>query len=80
MYVELHCHLNFSFHDGAPSIEELLLQARDLSYAALAITDHDNFCGAVRFAQSTPILSSTSDFGLGVTTCPRPCVEHLPLL
>jgi len=50
-YAELHCHSYYSFHDGASSLEELLLRAKDFGYAALALTDHDNLCGAMRFAQ-----------------------------
>jgi error-prone DNA polymerase len=50
-YAELHCHSYFSFHDGASSIDELALRARELGYPALAITDHDNLCGALRFSQ-----------------------------
>ncbi|MFW6075011.1 MAG: PHP domain-containing protein, partial [Chloroflexota bacterium] len=41
-YVELHCHSNFSFLDGASHVEELALRARDLGYAALALTDDAN--------------------------------------
>jgi len=47
-YVELHCHSYYSFHDGASSPEELMLRAKELGYRALAITDHDNLCGAIR--------------------------------
>ena len=56
-YAELHCHSYYSFHDGASSLEELLLRARELGYGALAVTEHDNLCGAMRFAQ----LARTSD-------------------
>ncbi|HZA25071.1 MAG TPA: PHP domain-containing protein, partial [Dehalococcoidia bacterium] len=51
-YVELHCHSNYSFKEGASSVEELLEQARELDYPALALTDHDNLCGAMHFAES----------------------------
>ncbi|HLE81519.1 MAG TPA: PHP domain-containing protein, partial [Dehalococcoidia bacterium] len=66
-YVELHCHSNFSFHDGASSIEELLLQARELGYPALALTDHDNLCGAMRFAQMAPSWGVLPIVGAEVT-------------
>lgn len=48
-YVELHCHSNFSFLDGASHPEELVLRAKELGMSALAITDHDGLYGAVRF-------------------------------
>ncbi len=51
-YVELHCHSNFSFLDGASHIEELVLKARELGYPALALTDHNGLYGAMEFAQS----------------------------
>jgi error-prone DNA polymerase len=38
-YAELHCHSYYSFHDGASSLEELLLGAKELGYRALAVTD-----------------------------------------
>jgi error-prone DNA polymerase len=50
-YVELHCHSNFSFLDGASHIEDLVLRARELGYEALALTDHDGLHGAMEFAQ-----------------------------
>ena len=55
-YAELHCHTNYSFQEGASSPEELLVQARSLGYDALAITDHDNLCGAMEFAQTAAAL------------------------
>ncbi|MDP2934858.1 MAG: DNA polymerase III subunit alpha, partial [Dehalococcoidia bacterium] len=50
-YAELHCHSYYSFHDGASSIEELVLRAKELGYDALALTDHDNLCAALEFAR-----------------------------
>ncbi len=50
-YAELHCHSYYSFHDGASSIEELVLRAKEMGYAALALTDHDNLCAALEFAR-----------------------------
>ena len=50
-YAELHCHTNYSFHEGASSVEELLVRSKELGHQALAITDHDNLCGAMHFAQ-----------------------------
>jgi error-prone DNA polymerase len=55
-YAELHCHSYYSFHDGASSLEELLLKAQELGYQSLALTDHNNLCGAMRFAQLTRSL------------------------
>jgi error-prone DNA polymerase len=48
-FVSLHSHSPFSFLDGASRIEELVNRAAELDMPALAITDHDNLCGAVKF-------------------------------
>ena len=48
-YVELHCHSNFSFLDGASHPEELVERAAELGMPALGITDHGGVYGAVKF-------------------------------
>src|SRR5262244_3842440 len=47
-YAELHCISNFTFLRGASHPEELVARARDLGYAALAITDECSLAGVVR--------------------------------
>jgi error-prone DNA polymerase len=44
----LHCVSNFSFLRGASHAEELVAQAKELGYAALAITDECSLAGVVR--------------------------------
>jgi error-prone DNA polymerase len=51
-YAELHCHSGFSFFDGASTPEALVERAAELGVRALALTDHDELGGAVRFAES----------------------------
>ncbi|HIN95637.1 MAG TPA: PHP domain-containing protein, partial [Planctomycetes bacterium] len=48
MYAELHCKTNFSFLQGASHPDELVTQAAQLGYAALAITDRNTLAGIVR--------------------------------
>ncbi len=48
MYAELHALSNFSFLRGASHPEELVAQAKDLGYRALAITDECSLAGVVR--------------------------------
>jgi len=50
-YAELHCHSNYSFYEGASFPEELIATAKMLEYPALALTDHNNLCGAMEFAR-----------------------------
>jgi len=47
-YAELHCRSNFSFLRGASHPEELVAQAAELGYAALAIADRNSLAGVVR--------------------------------
>ena len=61
-YAELHCHSNYSFQEGASSVEELLFRAKELDYRALALTDHDNLCGAIHFAQ---VAKTLEKMGMG---------------
>ncbi len=68
-YAELHCHSYYSFHDGASSLEELLLRAKELGYRALAITDHDNLCGAMHFARLARSLEIPGIIGAELTVC-----------
>ncbi len=63
-YAELHCHTNFSFLDGASHPDELAVEAARLGLAALAVTDHDGFYGAVRFALAARV-STRSPRSLG---------------
>ncbi|HWH36186.1 MAG TPA: PHP domain-containing protein, partial [Candidatus Limnocylindrales bacterium] len=51
-YVELHCHSNFSFLDGASSADELAEETARLGQRALAVTDHQGLYGVVRFASA----------------------------
>ena len=52
MYIELHCHSAYSFLDGASDPAELAATAAALGHEALALTDHDNVCGAMEFAHA----------------------------
>lgn len=52
VYAELHCHSAYSFLDGASEPAELAATAADLGLEALALTDHDNVCGAMEFAHA----------------------------
>jgi error-prone DNA polymerase len=50
-YAELHCLTNFSFLRAASHPQELLQQAHDLGYQALALTDECSVAGVVRAYQ-----------------------------
>lgn len=50
-YAELHCHSAYSLLDGACLPEPLVDRALALGLRGLALTDHDDMGGVVRFAQ-----------------------------
>jgi error-prone DNA polymerase len=63
-YVELHCHSNFSFSEGASDPEELVQEAVRLGLEALAITDRNGFYGIVRFAEAARAHGLPTVFGV----------------
>lgn len=66
-YVELHCHSNFSFLQGASHPEQLIARAAELGYDSLAITDCDGLYGVVRFHQAAQKLGVRPIYGAQVT-------------
>ena len=66
-YVELHCHSNYSFHNGASFIHELLGRASSLGYSSLAITDNDNLCGAMEFSRTASSMGVRPIIGAEIT-------------
>jgi DNA polymerase-3 subunit alpha len=63
-FVHLHCHSDFSLLDGASSVESLVARAVELGMSALALTDHGNMFGVLKFYKEcrrrgiTPIVGS----------------------
>ena len=66
-YAELHCHSSFSFLDGASNPEELAYRAKEIGLSALALTDHDDLGGIVRFASAARELSLDAIVGAELT-------------
>ena len=75
--VDLHVHSCYSFLDGASHPEELVRQAKELGYTALALTDHDGLYGALEFAQAAMEAGLTPITGAEVTLEDE---SHLTLL
>jgi DNA polymerase-3 subunit alpha len=50
-FVHLHVHSDYSLLDGAASVENLAAKAQALGMKHLAITDHGNMFGAIKFRQ-----------------------------
>ena len=93
-YAELHCHSGFSLLDGASSPEELARRAAALGMPAIALTDHDDLGGAVRWAEAGDREAVKAIVGLELTVAeerhtgaagpdggaPRSSVSHVTLL
>ncbi|WP_120493435.1 error-prone DNA polymerase [Microbacterium phyllosphaerae] len=89
-YAELHAHSSYSFLDGASSPEDLLAEAERLGLTALALTDHDGFYGAARFAEVAELMDVKvqtvygAELSLGLDApqrgTPDPIGDHLLVL
>ena len=50
-FVHFHVHSEYSQFDGLAKINDLVLQARKMGFPALALTDHGNIMGWIKFLQ-----------------------------
>jgi error-prone DNA polymerase len=66
-FIHLHVHSQYSFLDGASSLDKLLEKAAAFSMPALAITDHDRLTGAIRFYDKAKAMSIKPIVGVEVT-------------
>ena len=55
-FIHLHVHSQYSFLDGASSLDRLLVKAKQLDMPAMALTDHNRLTGAVRFYEKAKAL------------------------
>lgn len=67
LYAELHCHSALSLLDGASLPETLAERAAELGYPALAITDHDEMGGVVRFGTACEAVGIGGILGVELT-------------
>src|ERR1043166_2667657 len=51
-FVHLHLHTDYSLLDGACEMTRLMNRARELKHTSVAITDHGNLFGAVKFHEA----------------------------
>ena len=66
-YVELHCHSNYSFQEGASFPHELLVRAKELGYTSLALTDHDNLVASIDFSKTANAMGLHPIIGAEIT-------------
>jgi error-prone DNA polymerase len=80
-YAELHAHSTFSLLDGAAHPEQLIARAAHLGLAGIALTDHDDLGGAVRFSTAAEELGVHGILGAELTLeTPEVPRSHLVLL
>ncbi len=75
-YVELHLHSNYSLLEGASSIDDLLVAAKEQGHRALALTDHDGMYGSMEFARSAKEAGLCPITGLEVTLAEEDGTRH----
>jgi len=70
-FVHLHVHSQYSFLNGASSLDRLLEEAQALGMSAMALTDHNRLTGAIRFYEKAnargikPIIGAEIDMDEG---------------
>ncbi len=69
-FAHLHCHSHYSLLDGAGTIRGLLERAKALRMSSLALTDHGNLHGAVKFYQTAKELGINPILGLEAYIAP----------
>ena len=51
-FVHFHCHSSFSQFDGMINVDDLVTKAREMGFPALALTDHGNIMGWIKFLKA----------------------------
>lgn len=69
-FAHLHCHSHYSLLDGAGTIRGLLERAKALRMSALALTDHGNLHGSLKFYQAAKDLGINPLLGLEAYIAP----------
>ena len=69
-FVHLHVHTEYSLLDGAGRVKEILQRAKELGMNSLAITDHGNLYGIVKFYKAARTLEIKPIIGCEVYLAP----------
>ena len=77
-FVHLHNHSQFSLLDGAQRIEEMVDQAVAFKMPAVAITDHGNLFGAIRFVEKCKEKGIKPILGCEIYVAPKSRSDRTP--
>ena len=77
-FVHLHNHTEYSLLDGASSVEAVVKLAAEFRMPALAITDHGNMFGAMKFYKEAQKAGVKPIIGAEVYVAPRSRTERKP--
>jgi DNA polymerase III subunit alpha len=77
-FVHLHNHSQFSLLDGAQRIEEMVDQAVAFKMPAVAITDHGNLFGAIRFVEKCKEKGIKPILGCEIYVAPGSRLDRTP--
>jgi DNA polymerase-3 subunit alpha len=74
-FTHLHLHTEFSLLDGAIKLDQLIQFGKDNKLQALAITDHGNIFGAVKFSQMCKKAGIKPVIGMEAYTIPDKSIK-----
>jgi DNA polymerase-3 subunit alpha len=77
-FVHLHLHTDYSLLDGACEIDRLMVRAAELRMPAVAITDHGNLFGAVKFYEAALKRGLKPILGCEVYVAPTSRFDRMP--
>jgi len=77
-FVHLHNHTEYSLLDGASSVEAVVKLAAEYRMPALAITDHGNMFGAIKFYKEAQKAGVKPIIGSEMYVAPRSRTERKP--
>lgn len=77
-FVHLHTHSHYSLLNALPTIDELVLRAKELDMKALALTDAGNLYGAIEFYQACEKKGVKPIIGIDAYLSPRSHLDKEP--
>jgi len=77
-FVHLHVHSEYSLLDATCRLEALLRKAKEYEMPALALTDHGNLCGAIKFYDLARSFGIKPILGCELYVAPKSRLDRIP--